>query len=156
MTGRGLLIDELRWICRNCADLFKLLKPEQMDFRAHPDIRSVFELTNYLAQVPSVDLRIVRGDDEEKIRALEQELSRDNPAGWSEVLREGMEETTRYYEKQSLDEFENGSAMAYYGRTQTHARWLIETISRMYHHRSQLIFAMKLSGSEVRTDSVGF
>jgi hypothetical protein len=127
-----------------------------MDFRAHEDMRSIYELTNYLAQVPQVDMRIIRGDDEEKIRALEQELARENPAGWGEVLRLGMEESTRFYEGLTMDVYENGSATAYYGRTQTHARWLVETISRMYHHRSQLIIFMKLSGSEIRTDSVGF
>lgn len=151
MTGRSLLLSELERIVGNCCRFFELVKAEHNAWRPREGIRSLVELANHLAQVPGVDLRIMKGTKEEELIELERKLARDDGTGWAAVMREGAEDLSRFVQHLSLDQFENGSGTAYYGRTQTHAQWLLEAITHIYHHRSQLFLYLKLNGYEVST-----
>ena len=151
MTGRGLLLSELEWIVGNCCRLIELLRKEHKDWQPQEGMRTLTELCNHLSQIPAVDLRIIKGDSEQEVCAREKELWRDNPGGWCEVMHEGTRDMIRYMEHLSFDDFENGSGMAYFGRTQTNAKWLLETINHVYHHRAQLFMYMKLNNYEVST-----
>ena len=151
MTGRGLLLNELEKITANAKRLLALARPEHHDWRPQEGMRTLAELANHLAQVPAVDYRLLRGDTEEQVAALEQELKRDDAEGWCGVLQEGAAQLLQYYERLTLDQFENGSGTAYYGRTQTNAQWLLEIITHLYHHRAQLFVYLKLNGYPVNT-----
>jgi len=151
MTGRGLLLNELDWIVKNCCAFLKMIKPEDLDWRPADNFRTLAELANHLGQIPAVDYRIVKGDGELEIERLEQSLTRENPADLVKVMQDGAVDVRRFMERLSFDDYENGSATAYFGRTQTHARWLLEIVTHMYHHRSQLFMYLKLRGYEVST-----
>jgi uncharacterized damage-inducible protein DinB len=154
MTGRGLLLGELERITANIRRLFALIQPEHYGWRPRVDMRSLAELANHLAQIPSVDFSLLRGSSEEQIVALEKELARDNAEGWREVLATGAGELARYIEHLTHDEFENNSGTAYFGRTQTNAQWLLEIITHLYHHRAQLFTYLKLNGYAVNTHTL--
>jgi uncharacterized damage-inducible protein DinB len=151
MSGRGLLLSELEKITANAKRLLALARPEHYGWRPQEGMRTLAELANHLAQVPAVDYRLLRGDTEEQVAALEQELKRDDAEGWCAVLQEGAAQLLQYYERLTLDQFENGSGTAYYGRTQTNAQWLLEIITHLYHHRAQLFVYLKLNGYPVNT-----
>lgn len=151
MTGRGLLLNELERVAANSCRLFALIKPEHLGYRPREGMRSLAELGNHLAQVPTVDLRLLQGDDEGQIVELEKQLKREAPEEWIALLKEGAAELSRFIERLSINEFENGSGTAYYGRTQTHAQWLLEIITHLYHHRAQLFMYLKLNGYPVNT-----
>jgi len=154
MTGRGLLLDELEWISGNCCRLLGMAKPEHMDWRPQEGMRTLAEVANHLAQIPSVDLRIMKGDSEQEIKDLEQSLMRQQPQQWCEELRGGVITLRHFIETLSLDDYENGSGMAFYGRTQTYANWLLEVVTHMYHHRAQLFMYLKLNGYKVDTSTL--
>ncbi len=151
MTGRSLLLTELERIAANVARMLALIKPEDFGYRPQDNMRTMLELANHLAQVPALDLRLIRGDKEPELVKRESELTRDTGADLGEVLREGVRDMLAFYEHLSFDEYENGSATAYFGRTQTHAEWLLEVITHMYHHRAQLFMYLKLNGYPVNT-----
>lgn len=151
MTGRLLLLTELERLSKNVCRFLALIQPEHNGYRPQDNMRTMLELANHLAQIPAVDYRIIRGDKEGELGKLEGELARDNGDELCEVVREGVADMSRFYERLSFDEYENGSATAYFGRTQTHAQWLLEVITHMYHHRAQLFMYLKLNGYDVST-----
>jgi uncharacterized damage-inducible protein DinB len=151
MTGRALLLSELERITANVARMLALVKPEHHAFRPQGNMRTLLEVANHLAQIPAIDLRILRGDKEQEITRRESELHRETGDELCEVLREGAHDFAAYYERLTFDDYENGSGTAYFGRTQTHAEWLLEAITHMYHHRAQLFMYLKLNGYEVNT-----
>ena len=151
MTGRGLLLNELDWIVANCCRLFELVKKENLDWRPRDDMRKLKELANHLAQIPAVDLRIIKGDGEMDVEKFEESLNGDTAGDWCSAMKEGASNLRRFMELLSFDDYENGSATAYFGRTQTHGRWLLEAINHIYHHRSQLFIYLRLIGYDIGT-----
>jgi len=154
MTGRGLLLAELERIARSCCHIARLARPDDYEFAPVRGMRTLFELSNHLAQIPLVDLRILSGAKQEEIRELEESLTRENVEGWCELLREGYSEVRRYMENLTFDAYENSSGTAFYGRTQTNSQWLLEIVTHLYHHRSQLFTYLKLLGYPVNTKTL--
>ena len=151
MTGRSLLLTELERIAANVGRMLAQLKPEHYGYSPHDGMRTLLELANHLAQIPAMDLRLLRGDKEPELARREEELTRESTAELGDVLREGVKDMAAYFEHLSFDDYENGSGTAYFGRTQTNAQWLLEVITHMYHHRAQLFMYMKLTGYPVDT-----
>ena len=154
MTGRMLLLDELERIVRNCCRMFGMLRDEHLGFSPGENMRSLRELANHLSQVPAVDLAILRGGKQEEIQALERAKDAGSGKDWAETMELGRSELHRYMERLTLDEFENASGTAFYGRTQTNAQWLLEIVTHIYHHRAQLFVYMKLCGYAVDTSTL--
>jgi len=156
VTTKGLLLKELEWIAGSCARILALARPDDLDFRPTDRMRSLRELGHHLAQVPAVDLAIMRGLKQEEVQAEEDRLTQQAegsalPGGWAGVLGGGAKELARYMETLTLNDFEAGSGSAFYGRTQTNAQWLLETVNHMYHHRAQFFTYLKLLGYDVNT-----
>lgn len=154
MTGRMQLLDELGWITANCCRMLEEIPEDAYSFCPQEGMRSLAQLANHLAQVPAVDLAIMQGGKEKEIQDLEASLSRSNPADWVALMREGKDSLYRYMDHLSLDQYENSSGTAFYGRTQTNAQWLLEVITHLYHHRSQLYLYLKLCGCDVKASSL--
>ncbi|MDQ3024439.1 MAG: DinB family protein [bacterium] len=156
MTTKGLLLKEFEWIAASCARILALAKPDDLDFRPTDRMRSLRELGHHLAQIPAVDLAIMRGLKQEEVQAEEDRLTAEAevvelPRGWHDVLGGGVKDLSRYMETLSMADFEAGSGSAFYGRTQTNAQWLLENITHLYHHRSQFFSYLKLLGYDVGT-----
>ena len=151
MTGRGLLLNELEWITGNCCRLFDLLKQDDYGYTPLAGTRTILELANHLCQLPQIDLRIIQGKSGVEIEELEKSLWREHPKAMAGVMREGADDLRKFMENLSLDDYENGSGTAYFGRTQTYCRWLLEVVTHCYHHRAQLFMYMKLKGYDVGT-----
>jgi uncharacterized damage-inducible protein DinB len=154
VTTKGLLLRELEWISGNVARLLTLVKPDDLDYRPAENMRTLRELGHHLAQIPAVDLAIMRGLKQEEVQAEEQRLTteaeqRALPAGWAGVIGSGSKDLARFMETLPMNEFEAGSGSAFYGRTQTYAQWLLETVTHLYHHRAQFFGYLKLLGYDV-------
>lgn len=159
MTARTILLRELEWVCKSCSRLFALARPADLDFRPRENMRSLRELGHHLAQIPFVDTALMRSLPEAEVHAEEDRLTAlaeeaGLPAGWRDVIREGSTELTRFLDAMTMAEFEGGSGTAYFGRTQTYPLWLLETVTHLYHHRSQFFTYMKLLGYDVSTKNL--
>lgn len=149
MTGRGLLLAELARIARSCCRLGRLTRPDDLEFRPKPGMRSLLELGNLMGSAPLVDLRILSGAKQDEVREYEDGLWRDAPEDWCDLLRDGYEQVRRYMEQLSFDQYENNSGTAYYGRTQTNAAWLLEIVTHLHHQRAQYFTYLRLLEYEV-------
>lgn len=149
MTGRGLLLAELERIARSCCRLGRLAQPGDLEQRPRDGMRSLLELGNLMGSALLVELRTISGAQQDEIRELEDGLWSDVPDDWCAQLRDGYEQLRHYMESLSFDQFENNSCTAYYGRTQTNAKWLLEMLTQLVHHRAQLFTCLKLLGYDI-------
>lgn len=154
MTSRGLLLNELEHVLRNCRRIIDMIKPDDLAFRPTAQMRSLEELINHLAQIPSIDLLIMKGGEEKEIQEREKKLFARSRDEISEVMKTGIEDMTRFMEGLSMDEFETGTGLAFYGRSQTYQQWLLETVTHVYHHRAQLHMYLKIKGYPVDTNTL--
>jgi uncharacterized damage-inducible protein DinB len=112
-------------------------------------MRTLLALANGVGQSLLIDARMLIGASQEEIADLESELWSDDQTAWCEMLRDGFEQLRRFMEELSFDQYENGSCTAYYGRTQTHASWLLEFLTHLCHQRAQLHLYLRLLGYKI-------
>jgi uncharacterized damage-inducible protein DinB len=154
MTGREQLLNELEFVVKNCCRLFDFIQRDDLEWQPAADLRTLSEQANYLARIPALDLRLIQGKEEEVIDELEASLERQHPRAWCGVMREGMRDLSRFIGQMTLNDYENGIASTYFGRTQTHSRWLMETITHIYHHRGVLFTYLQLKGYEIESSDL--
>lgn len=130
-------------------ELFNQIQPEHLDWRPHEHMRTVMELANHLAQVPSIDLKILQGGTEAEVRALEGSLRRSTPAELVHVWRAGVGAVAEFYGGLSAEQFESQVGTAFYGHAMPMSEWLLEIITHGYHHRAQLFTYLKMLGRPV-------
>lgn len=130
-------------------ELFAQIQPDQLDWRPRENMRTVMELANHVAQVPSVDLAILQGGTEAEVRALEGSLRRSSPAELVHVWRSGLGAVAEYYGTLTPEEFETKVGTAFYGHAMPMSEWLLEIITHAYHHRAQLFTYLKMLGRPV-------
>lgn len=148
------LLDQLGWITDNCCRMFELIQDDAHSFCPQEGMRNLAQIANHLAQVPAIDLAIMKGGKEKEVQDLEVSLECATPAAWAAMMAQGKDELYHYMDHLSLDQYENDSGTAFYGRTQTNAQWLLEVITHLYHHRSQLYLYLKLSGCKVNASGL--
>ena len=154
MTSRGLLLNELEHVLRNCRMIIDLIKPDDLGYRPAASMRSLEELINHMVQIPSIDLLIMKGAEEKEVQDREKKLFARSRDELYAVIATGIEDMTRFMESMGLDEFETGTGLAFYGRSQTFQQWLLETVTHVYHHRAQLHMYLKLKGYPVDTNTL--
>lgn len=130
-------------------ELFAQIQPEHLEWRPQKNMRSVMELANHLAQIPSIDLKILQSGTEAEVRALEGSLHRSSPAELIHVWRAGVGAVAEFYDGLSAEEFETRVGTAFYGHAVPMSEWLLEIITHAYHHRAQLFTYLKMLGRPV-------
>ncbi|MBA4493860.1 DinB family protein [Paenactinomyces guangxiensis] len=144
VTTRELLFHELSVLVRTTRQLLSKIDGDHWTFRPHPSMRTLHELAEHLVQIPAVDLAILQEKDQRSVQQLEAELSSDNKEGLIAVLETGQQQLREYME--SLDEqsfFEKRTTAFYAQESSTQAKWLLEIVTHMAHHRSQLFNYLK-------------
>ncbi len=149
---KQLLFEELELIVGTTVKLLGKIKAEHWGHRPAANMRSLLELAQHLAGVPSVDLLILKENAEEAIRELEARIEADGEnadklAGW---MTSGMAELKDYMEGLSDEDFLHRKTKPFYlehGSSQ--AKWLIEIVTHAQHHRAQMFNYMKALGYEI-------
>ncbi|MEZ5336699.1 MAG: DinB family protein [bacterium] len=154
MTSRGLLLNELEHVLRNCRMIIELIEPDDLAFRPAGNMRTLEELVNHLAQIPAIDLLIMRGAEEAEVQDREKKMFARSRDDLFKNMERGSRDMTRFMESLTFDEFENGAGVAFYGRSQTYQQWLLETVTHIYHHRAQLHMYLKIKGYAVDTNTL--
>ncbi|MCB1186631.1 DinB family protein [bacterium] len=154
MTSRGLLLNELEHVLRNCRNIIELIEPDDLGFRPAANMRTLEELVNHLAQIPAIDLLIMRGAEEAEVQDREKKMFARSRDDLFKNMERGSRDMTRFMEGLTFDEFENGNGVAFYGRSQTYQQWLLETVTHIYHHRAQLHMYLKIKGYPVDTNTL--
>jgi uncharacterized damage-inducible protein DinB len=148
---RELLLHELSVLVRTTRQLITKIGPSHWNFRPHESMRTLKEVAAHLVQIPAVDLAILQENDEIAVRQLEAELSADEKEGMIDTLETGYTRLKEYME--SLDEhsfFEKKTTAFYAHEPSSQAKWLLEIVTHMAHHRAQLFNYLKQLGYDVQ------
>ncbi|MEJ8548357.1 DinB family protein [Brevibacillus borstelensis] len=148
---KGLLFEELELIVRTTSNLIRRIGQDQWEYKPADQMRTVRELVEHLAAVPSVDLLILQEEPQEVIRHREAEISKlSDPEKLIEQMTTGLDDLKAYMQGLSDEEFLQKKTKPFYlehGSVQ--AKWLIEIVTHAQHHRGQLFTYLKLLGHDV-------
>ena len=148
---RKMMLADLHHVINKTMKLMDKVKKEDFDDRLAPNMRTIGEIISHLAAVPGSDLLIMQEKSQEDVMNYEKQLQGINDTeALKEAMVSGYKDLTMYMESLSVYAFLNEVTKAFYAdEGYTQARWLLEVITHVYHHRSQLYTYMKAKGYEV-------
>ncbi|WP_094701718.1 DinB family protein [Brevibacillus laterosporus] len=131
--------------------LLQKVKEEDWVYRPASNMRTLHELACHLVAIPEVDLLIMQEKDEDTIRQVEQKYNTlDTANSLAQAMEQGYQLCTSYLLTMSEDEFLNKKTTPFYHEhASTQAHWFTESVTHIFHHRSQLFTYLKLRGYEV-------
>ncbi|WP_145407416.1 DinB family protein [Paenibacillus xylanexedens] len=151
MQMRDHLLRELETGVRTGASLIRLIRPEDWAYRPQDNMRSLVELVHHFIQITASDLAIMQEKGEAEVGQVENSL-----AGIQDIekleatLWSNLEAYKDYIVSLSEEDLLTRSTKAFYmehGHLQ--AQWQIETLTHVFHHRSQLYNYLKQQGHEL-------
>lgn len=148
---RDHLLNELETGVRTGEALIRLIRPEDWNYRPQDNMRSLPELVHHLAMVPRSDLAIMREASAEEVGAIEGSLEAErDPEKLAAALRESFDLYKAHIVSLSADELLNRVTKAFYAEEgHKQIQWQIETLTHLFHHRSQLYNYLKQLGHEL-------
>lgn len=148
---RDHLLAELETGVRTGETLIRLVRPEDWNYRPQDSMRSLSELVRHLALVPRSDLTIMQEASAEEVGKIETGLDGEiDPERLAAALRDSFERYKAYIVSLSPDDLMNLSTQAFYAEAgHTQMQWQIETLTHLFHHRSQLYNYLKQLGYEL-------
>ncbi|MEK3782229.1 MULTISPECIES: DinB family protein [unclassified Paenibacillus] len=149
---KQLLFEELEHIVKTSSNLIMKISDKDWDYRPASNMRSLLELVHHLVSVPGADLLIMREKPEEEVRQLEGAIAadggdKDKLIAW---MNKGLADLKSYMDGLSDDDFLHKKTTPFYlehGSAQ--AKWLIEVVTHVQHHRAQMFNYLKAQGYEV-------
>lgn len=148
---RDHLLNELETGVRTGEVLIRLIRPEDWSYRPQENMRSLAELVRHVALVPRSDLAIMQEAGAEEVGAIEESLN-DNfdPESLAAALRESFDLYKAYLLSLEPEDLMNRSTKAFYAEQgHTQIQWQIETLTHLFHHRSQLYNYLKQRGHDL-------
>jgi uncharacterized damage-inducible protein DinB len=148
---RDHLLNELETGVRTGEALIRKIRPEDWSFRPQDNFRSLLELVHHFVLILASDLAIMQEKPEAEVGSIENSLSGvEDPERLTATFRENFEAYMAYILSLSEDDYLNRSTKAFYmehGHLQV--QWQIETVTHVFHHRSQIYNYLKQLGHEV-------
>ncbi|OAX50494.1 DinB family protein [Paenibacillus sp. AD87] len=148
---RDHLLNELETGVRTGASLIRLIRPEDWVYRPQDNMRSLVELVHHFIQITASDLAIMQEKSEAEVGVVENSLSGIEDIEKLEAILWGnLEAYKAYIVSLNEEDLLNRSTKAFYmehGHLQ--AQWQIETLTHVFHHRSQLYNYLKQQGHEL-------
>jgi len=148
---RDHLLTELETGVRTGASLIRLIRSEDWSYRPQENMRSLVELVHHFIQITASDLAIMQEQSEAEVGLVENSLSGNQDIEKLEAtLWSNFESYKAYITGLSEEDYLNRSTKAFYmehGHLQ--AQWQIETLTHVFHHRSQLYNYLKQQGHEL-------
>lgn len=148
---RDHLLHELETGVRTGASLIRLIRPEDWAYRPQDNMRSLVELVHHFIQITASDLAIMQEKSEAEVGVVENSLSGIEDIEKLEATLWGnLEAYKAYIVSLSEEDLLNRLTKAFYmehGHLQ--AQWQIETLTHVFHHRSQLYNYLKQQGHEL-------
>jgi uncharacterized damage-inducible protein DinB len=124
-----------------------------LDFVPKEGMRPLKSLANHLAQIPSLDLAMYRGELEnmEQAQEREQELSRDDIDNIISVFDEGIELVEKQFTGMSDDEYLAATLQPFYEKKEKKSweYYFAEFTTHISMHKMQLWMYLKLAGADV-------
>ena len=149
---KELLFEELALIVRTSVKLIGRVEEKHWNYKPQANMRSLEELVHHLVAIPTVDLLILQENTRETVAQKESEVAAEgnNKEALSAVLDKGMTDLRAYMEGLSEEDFLHKETTPFYIDHPTkQAKWMIEIVTHMQHHRAQLFQYVKALGYDV-------
>ncbi len=128
-------------------------KNTDLNFVPKEGMRPLIALANHLAQIPSMDPYMYRGEiaDAEQAQAREKELWRDGIDRIISVFDEGVESVKMYFKDMSDDEFLKANLRPFYEQKEKKSwgHYFAEFTTHIAMHKMQLWMYLKMAGVAV-------
>jgi uncharacterized damage-inducible protein DinB len=138
------MVQGLRELSPSVPRLFSLIPPGNKDWSPGKKMRTLIEVANHLAQIPSIDLTILQGSSETEVQEMERTLFMNNRVDLTSVWEGGLDAIEQFYGTLPTEEYHTRICKAFYGYSATPEKWLLDIITHGYHHRSQLFTYLKI------------
>lgn len=150
-TLKEMLYKELDLAVRTTRGLLSKIKSDQWEYRPRENMRTLQELAHHLVLVPITDLAILQEKSQEEVAQYYREIEhlRDGEE-LGRLMEKGSAALKAYMDGLSEEDFLHKKTTAFYMEYGTEqAKWLIEIVTHIFHHRSQLFTYLKQLGHEV-------
>ncbi|MFD7523460.1 DinB family protein [Paenibacillus chitinolyticus] len=148
---RDHLLDELELSVRTSEALIRRIKPEEWEFTPGENMRTLLQLVHHIAALPASDLAILQEKSQPEVELVEngaQDIT--DPEQLAKRLRTHFDTLKAYMVSLSEDELLNKETKAFYlEHSMPQIKWLIEIVTHLFHHRSQLYNYLKQNGHEL-------
>ena len=150
-TLRDVITHEMSVGVQSTTQLLKKVKASDWDYRPSHNMRTLRELADHLAAIPEVDLAIMNEKSESDVHQLEEKYAQFKTG---EELAQAMKDAFDIYREtiSSLPEdvYLNKETKPFYADfASTQAKWHVETVTHLFHHRAQFFNYLKQLGYEV-------
>ena len=129
------------------------VKDVDLTFSPYEGMRSLLDLANHLAQIPSIDLKFFSNEFKtfEEVNDWEKKLHRSDITRLLTVFDEGIQTLKEYFENMSNKEMLEKKLKAFYeeGPEKNWAYYLPEIATHLAMHKMQLWMYLKLAGVPV-------
>lgn len=148
---REHLLTELETGVRTGASLIRLIRSEDWTYRPQDNMRSLAELVHHFIQITASDLAIMQEKNETEVGLVENSLSGNlDTEQLEKTLWSNLEAYKTYITSLSEEDYLNRSTKAFYAEHgHLQVQWQIETLTHLFHHRSQLYNYLKQLGHEL-------
>lgn len=136
---------------RTGASLIRLIRAEDWAYRPQDNMRSLVELVHHFIQITASDLAIMQEQGEAEVGQVENSLAGNQDVEQLEKrLWSNLEAYKAHITSLSEEDFLNRSTKAFYAEHgHLQVQWQIETLTHVFHHRSQLYNYLKQLGHEL-------
>jgi uncharacterized damage-inducible protein DinB len=150
-TLRDVIMHEMGVSVKSTTQLLQKVNETDWEFRPADNMRTLRELVNHLVAIPEVDLAIMKEGSEEDIHRLETEYAE---LVSKEQLASAMERGFQLYQdfisSLSPEDYLTMESKPFYADfLSTQAKWHVETVTHIFHHRAQFFNYLKQLGYEV-------
>ncbi|WP_068777231.1 DinB family protein [Paenibacillus sp. FJAT-26967] len=148
---RDHLLSELELAVRTSESLINRIKPEEWTYTPQENMRTLQQLVHHLVSIPASDLAILQEKEQPEVEAVENRVQGiSDPEQLSRQLRENFESFKVYITGLTEEELLRKSTKAFYlDHGMVQSKWLIEVVTHMFHHRSQLFNYLKQLGHDI-------
>jgi uncharacterized damage-inducible protein DinB len=151
MQIRDHLLQELELAVKTSGSLIQRIKPEEWGYQPKENMRTLTQLVQHLVTVPASDLAIMQEQTQPEIDTIEKSAaSITDTSELAQRFHTNYEALQTYMISLSEEELLNKSTKAFYSdHGMVQIKWLIETVTHSFHHRSQLYQYLKQLGHEL-------
>jgi Uncharacterized protein conserved in bacteria len=151
MQIRDHLLDELELAVRTSENLIKRIRPDEWGYQPRENMRTLLELVHHLVSVPASDLAILQEKPQPEVAQVENRVADvTDPEQLVQEFRRNVDALRQYFVSLGEEDLLQKSTKAFYLEHGTvQIKWLIEIVTHLFHHRSQLYNYLKQSGHEL-------
>ncbi|TFG33759.1 hypothetical protein EU527_06960 [Candidatus Thorarchaeota archaeon] len=128
-------------------------KGTDLNFTPYEGMRSLLDLANHLAQIPSIDFKFYTKEflAFEQVQEYEKELRKSDLSELMVIFNEGVKTITEHIESLSDTEILDNNLKAFYeeGTDKNWAHYLPEITTHLAMHKMQLWMYLRLAGVPV-------